>query len=78
MHKIHAAFLTRQAPTIRRRRTVAKTDSCGCPPLSGWPLQNRSQAMKNDYCPLAIKYTRPLALCVGADPDRAALCEIQP
>ena len=25
-----------------------------------------------------IKYTRPTALCVGADPDRAALCEIQP
>ena len=23
------------------------------------------------------KYTRPLALCVGADPDRAARCEIQ-
>ena len=44
----------------------------------GRPLQNRSQAMKNDYCPLAIKYTRPLALCVGADPNRAARCKIQP
>lgn len=49
----------------------------GGTPWSGRPLQNRSQAMKNDYCPLAIKYTRPLALCVGADPDRAARCEIQ-
>ena len=24
------------------------------------------------------KYTRPTALCVGADPDRAARCEILP
>ena len=75
----HAAFLARQAPTIRRRRTVAKTDSCGCPPLSGWPLQNRSQAMKKERrLPITKKYTRPMALCVGADPNRAALCEIQP
>ena len=44
----HAAFLARQAPTIRRRRTVAKTDSCGCPPLSGRPLQNRSQAINGN------------------------------
>ena len=32
----------------KAHRTVAKTDSCGCPPLSGRPLQNRSQAINGN------------------------------